>query len=109
MPTETAAEAPTGPTPADLKVMVDTLWVVLTGMLVFFMNLGFACVESGFCRSKNCVNILSKELYRVRRQLHRLLAAGLGADVRQWERLHRHSGVVHGRRRGQQPCDAGGV
>jgi Amt family ammonium transporter len=29
-------------------------------MLVFFMNLGFACVESGFCRAKNCVNILSK-------------------------------------------------
>ena len=60
MPAETAAAAPAGPTPADLKVMVDTLWVVLTGMLVFFMNLGFACVESGFCRSKNCVNILSK-------------------------------------------------
>jgi Amt family ammonium transporter len=29
-------------------------------MLVFFMNLGFGCVESGFCRQKNCVNILSK-------------------------------------------------
>jgi Amt family ammonium transporter len=32
----------------------------MTGMLVFFMNLGFGCVESGFCRAKNCVNILSK-------------------------------------------------
>jgi Amt family ammonium transporter len=40
--------------------MVDTLWVVLAGILVFFMNLGFAAVESGFCRSKNAVNILSK-------------------------------------------------
>ncbi|MCX7847616.1 MAG: ammonium transporter [bacterium] len=29
-------------------------------MLVFFMNLGFATVESGFARAKNCVNILSK-------------------------------------------------
>jgi Amt family ammonium transporter len=29
-------------------------------MLVFFMNLGFGCVESGFARAKNCVNILSK-------------------------------------------------
>jgi ammonium transporter, Amt family len=27
---------------------------------VFFMNLGFACVESGFQQSKNAVNILSK-------------------------------------------------
>lgn len=42
------------------KVMADTLWVMVAGMLVFFMNLGFACVESGMCRAKNCVNILSK-------------------------------------------------
>ena len=27
---------------------------------MFFMNLGFGCVESGFARAKNCVNILSK-------------------------------------------------
>ena len=40
--------------------MVDTLWVLIAAMLVFFMNLGFGCVESGFCRQKNCVNILSK-------------------------------------------------
>ena len=44
----------------DTKVALDTLWVLLTGFLVFFMNLGFATVESGFARSKNCVNILSK-------------------------------------------------
>ncbi len=44
----------------DLKVAIDTIWVLVTAMLVFFMNLGFACVESGFCRSKNAVNILSK-------------------------------------------------
>jgi ammonium transporter, Amt family len=44
----------------DMKVAVDTLWVLVTGMLVFFMNLGFACVEAGFQQSKNCVNILSK-------------------------------------------------
>lgn len=44
----------------DLKVALDTMWVLLTGMLVFFMNLGFAMVETGFARMKNCVNILSK-------------------------------------------------
>lgn len=49
-----------GPSTGDLKVAVDTMWVLVTGMLVFFMNLGFGCVESGFCRAKNCVNILSK-------------------------------------------------
>ena len=44
----------------DNKVALDTIWVLVTGMLVFFMNLGFACVEAGFQQSKNCVNILSK-------------------------------------------------
>jgi ammonium transporter, Amt family len=43
-----------------LKVGVDTLWVLVTGFLVFFMNLGFAMVESGLCRAKNTVNILAK-------------------------------------------------
>ena len=42
------------------KVALDTLWVLVAGILVFFMNLGFAMVESGFARVKNCVNILSK-------------------------------------------------
>lgn len=44
----------------DSKVAMDTIWVLITAMLVFFMNLGFAMVESGFARAKNCVNILSK-------------------------------------------------
>lgn len=44
----------------DLKVAADTIWVMVAGMLVFFMNLGFAMVESGLCRQKNCVNILAK-------------------------------------------------
>ncbi|MFO0904152.1 MAG: ammonium transporter [Pirellulales bacterium] len=56
----TAAPAAAGPTTADLKVILDTLWVMVAGFLVFFMNLGFGCVEAGFCRAKNCVNILSK-------------------------------------------------
>ncbi|HNQ50970.1 MAG TPA: ammonium transporter [Candidatus Omnitrophota bacterium] len=42
------------------KVVVDTIWVLITAKMVFFMNLGFAMVESGFARAKNCVNILSK-------------------------------------------------
>ena len=40
--------------------LIDTLWVFLAAILVFFMNLGFASVEAGFARSKNTVNILSK-------------------------------------------------
>ena len=41
-------------------VAVDTLWVLVAGMLVFFMNAGFGCIEAGFCRTKNAVNILGK-------------------------------------------------
>ncbi len=41
-------------------VIMDTIWVLVAGSLVFFMNLGFGCVESGFARQKNAVNILSK-------------------------------------------------
>ncbi len=44
----------------DITMIVDTIWVLLAAVLVFFMNLGFAAVESGFNRSKNTVNILSK-------------------------------------------------
>lgn len=44
----------------DPKVMLDTLWVLVAGILVFFMNAGFALVESGLCRAKNTVNILAK-------------------------------------------------
>ncbi len=43
-----------------MAVGVDTVWVLFTAILVFFMNLGFAMVESGLCRAKNTVNILAK-------------------------------------------------
>ncbi|MCX8066081.1 MAG: ammonium transporter [Candidatus Hydrogenedentes bacterium] len=42
------------------KVILDTLWVLITAFLVFWMNAGFACVETGLCRAKNAVNILAK-------------------------------------------------
>ncbi|MBI2815719.1 MAG: ammonium transporter [Acidobacteria bacterium] len=54
------AQTPDGPTPADLKVMLDTVWVLMTAFLVFWMNAGFGCVESGLCRAKNATNILAK-------------------------------------------------
>jgi Amt family ammonium transporter len=41
-------------------VMINTLWVLVAAFLVFFMNAGFAMLESGLCRSKNTVNILAK-------------------------------------------------
>jgi ammonium transporter, Amt family len=47
---------------ADLRVGLDTMWVMIAAMLVFFMNAGFCMLETGFCRQKNAVNILTKNL-----------------------------------------------
>jgi Amt family ammonium transporter len=45
---------------SDLRIGIDTVWVLVAAMLVFFMNAGFAMVESGLCRAKNATNILAK-------------------------------------------------
>ncbi|MDB9538999.1 ammonium transporter [Anabaenopsis arnoldii] len=46
----------------ELKVALDTLWVAIAAFLVFFMNAGFGMLETGFCRQKNAVNVLAKNL-----------------------------------------------
>mgnify|MGYP002784369343 CR=1 FL=1 len=46
----------------DWKVVTDTIWVIFTGILVVFMNAGFCMLETGFCRRKNAVNLLAKNL-----------------------------------------------
>ena len=55
-----ASEQAAAPAIDSTKVAMDTMWTLLTAFLVFFMNLGFALVESGLCRAKNAVNILAK-------------------------------------------------
>jgi len=40
----------------------DWLWTLIAAFMVFFMQLGFAMVESGFTRAKNSVNIIMKNL-----------------------------------------------
>ena len=62
----------------DVKVALDTVWVLLAGMLVFFMNLGFALVESGFARAKNTVNIISKNFIVFAVSTVAFLAVGFG-------------------------------
>ncbi|MGM9935709.1 ammonium transporter [uncultured Clostridium sp.] len=46
----------------DTNMAIDTLWVLLGGILVFWMQAGFAMVETGFTRSKNAGNIIMKNL-----------------------------------------------
>jgi len=49
-------------TPEDIQVVLDNLWVFIAGILVFFMQAGFALVEAGLTRAKNVVNIFAKNL-----------------------------------------------
>jgi len=44
---------------------LSNLWILLCAFLVFIMHLGFSCIESGLCQSKNTVNILFKNVFIV--------------------------------------------
>ncbi|NEQ85255.1 MAG: ammonium transporter [Moorea sp. SIO2I5] len=46
----------------ELKGVLDTIWLVIAGSFVFFMNAGFCLLETGFCRKQNAINILAKNL-----------------------------------------------
>ncbi len=41
---------------------VDTMWVLVAAFLVFFMQAGFAMLETGMVRTKNAANVLTKNL-----------------------------------------------
>ena len=43
-----------------LQASMDAVWVITAGALVFFMQAGFAFVESGMTRSKNAINVIMK-------------------------------------------------
>ena len=45
-----------------LQAVMDNLWVFIAGILVFFMQAGFALVEAGLTRSKNVANIMAKNI-----------------------------------------------
>jgi ammonium transporter, Amt family len=66
-----AAVAPTMDDITSIKIGIDTVWVLLTGFLVFIMQLGFAVLETGMIRQTGAVNGL----------LENFLEAGVGAIV----------------------------
>jgi Amt family ammonium transporter len=59
----TAAFAEDAPLTADtVQTNANYLWTLVAAFLVFFMQAGFAMVETGFTRAKNACNILMKNL-----------------------------------------------
>lgn len=55
-----AAPVEAGPTISDVLFTTNNLWMMVSTALVFWMNLGFGCVESGLTRAKNTTNIMFK-------------------------------------------------
>jgi len=53
------------PTAESVQASLDSTWVMIATILVFFMHAGFAMVESGFTRAKNTLNILMKNVLTV--------------------------------------------
>ena len=49
-------------TMAEVSAALDMIWLVVAAALVFFMQAGFAMVETGLTRAKNASNILMKNL-----------------------------------------------
>lgn len=47
---------------AATKIAINTVWTLVAGFLVFFMQAGFAMCEAGFTRAKNASNIVMKNL-----------------------------------------------
>jgi len=47
---------------ASVQTNLDYVWTLVAAALVFFMQAGFAMVESGFTRAKSAVNIMMKNL-----------------------------------------------
>jgi ammonium transporter, Amt family len=47
---------------AAVQAALDNIWILIAGVLVFFMQAGFALVEAGLTRAKNVVNIFAKNL-----------------------------------------------
>src|SRR5919109_2992659 len=58
----TLASAADGPTLEDTVSSVNTTWVIVAGVLVMFMQAGFAFLEIGFSRGKNVGAVVAKIL-----------------------------------------------
>ncbi|MEM8856787.1 MAG: ammonium transporter [Chloroflexota bacterium] len=46
----------------ETNVLIDSIWIVICALLVFIMQAGFLCLETGLTRSKNNINVAAKNL-----------------------------------------------
>jgi len=65
---------------------LDTFWIIIAAILVFVMQAGFLCLESGLVRSKNSINVAAKNIsdFVVSSSLYWLVGFGLMFGDSQW-------------------------
>ncbi len=65
---------------------MDIVWILVTTILVFVMQAGFLCLESGLVRSKNSINVAAKNIsdFIVSSSLYWLFGFGLMFGDSQW-------------------------
>ena len=90
-----------------IEVGINSVWVLVAGILVMFMQAGFAFLEIGFSRGKNAGTVIAKILvnFSIARDL--LLRGRLRLRVRRGQRDHRHARLLPGRRRRGRELPAG--
>ena len=78
----------------DLLVAASTIWVVVTAVLVMFMQAGFAFLEAGLHPMKNAGHIAGKNvlIFAVCSIVYWIV--GLRLRLRRRQRLHRHVRVL---------------
>ena len=47
---------------AEMKYVLDSIWLLISGCLVMWMAAGFAMLEAGLVRTKNTTAILTKNI-----------------------------------------------
>ena len=70
------------------QVLLNIVWIMVGAFLVYFMQAGFAMVETGFTRAKNSGNILMKNMMDF--VLYFLLYHRSCADVRRKQCFYRN-------------------
>ena len=72
------------------EVGINSIWVLVAGILVMFMQAGFAFLEIGFSRGKNAGTVVAKILVNFSIAALMFYAVGFAFVVRRRQLAHRH-------------------